>query len=293
MFDAPECLKKYNQDEPLLQKEYKKMLREVNGEINKVKQGKRERELHEISMQNPFYEAQFMDGMTVSKPMSTYFEPIIKEENMREITKKGEFEAYYGFKCPEDEFELEKYFENLKDKSRAINLQSIFDIDAAMLPRKIQIISKDFLERSINFINPRKIQEKELMRICILFNKSVLIKKVLSYVFWIFLIFAQKQKTEKDRDELEALSEKLKKFLQSRYFLMLTRMGKNKDKILELLPILIAKSVMLIYHDNITHAIITNSDVDKKPVQFQAKEGLIDEVFGVLGFKEECPLYVY
>ena len=55
------------------------------------------------------------------------------------------------------------------------------------LPRSINIIIKDYIERSCNYINPKKIKEKDLMRICILANKSVLLKKIVSITFWVFL----------------------------------------------------------------------------------------------------------
>ena len=65
----------------------------------------------------------------------------------------------------------------------------------------------------------------------------------------------------------------LEKLLQKKYFLLMTRLHHPKEKVLEFLPILVAKAVLLIYAELI--------------------KGSVDEIFGILGYSNESPLFVY
>ena len=54
-------------------------------------------------------------------------------------------------------------------------------------PRSLSILTKDYLERSCFYINPKHIKYKNLVRICVLVSKTVLLKKILSCSFWLFV----------------------------------------------------------------------------------------------------------
>ena len=61
--------------------------------------------------------------------------------------------------------------------------------------------------------------------------------------------------------------------LQTKYYLLLSRLRKPKDTILELLPMIIARSILFILQE-----------------KFQDS---LDQIFGLIGHSQECPLFVY
>ena len=145
-------------------------------------------------------------------------------------------------------------------------------------PRKISILTKDYLERSCNFLNTKRIKEKELMRMVILCAESVLLKKMLSICFWLFVLHAQRLLTQHKKNNKQKLyishtHQQLTSLLRSKYFLLFSRLKSPKDRVLEFLPFLIGKAVLMIFEEKFNES--------------------LDEVFGIFGHSQQCMLFVY
>ena len=65
----------------------------------------------------------------------------------------------------------------------------------------------------------------------------------------------------------------MEKLLQEKYLALLCRLHQPKEKILEILPIIIGKALLIILNE------CSNDN--------------LEEIYGIFGFAPECALYVY
>jgi len=159
------------------------------------------------------------------------------------------------------------------------NKGSMERLDFLKLPRPQNILTKDYLERSCNFINPKNIKNKNLNRLVVLICKTIIFKKMLSITYWLFIYQVQlkrkkfKNMNQKSLEKIENMKTQLENLLHQKYFLLLARLRHPKDTILELLPFLFAKSILLIYYEKYNDS--------------------LEEIFGIFGFNSESYLFVY
>ena len=78
---------------------------------------------------------------------------------------------------------------------------------------------------------------------------------------------------EKIYNSIMNMKAQLEKLLQEKYLALLTRLHQPKEKVLEILPILIGKAILIILADNFNDN--------------------LEEVYGIFGFASECTLFVY
>jgi hypothetical protein len=64
-------------------------------------------------------------------------------------------------------------------------------LDFLKLPRPQNILTKDYLERSCNYINPKNIRNKNLDRLVVLISKTIIFKKMLSITYWLLIYHVQ------------------------------------------------------------------------------------------------------
>lgn len=65
----------------------------------------------------------------------------------------------------------------------------------------------------------------------------------------------------------------LQQLFRKKYFLLITRLNNPKEVVVEYLPVLLGKAILTIYQEHV--------------------EGQVDQIFGILGYSQECPLFVY
>jgi len=61
--------------------------------------------------------------------------------------------------------------------------------------------------------------------------------------------------------------------LRAKYFLLFTRLKNPKERVLEFLPFILAKSVLFIFEEKFNET--------------------LDEIFGIFGHSQQCNLFVY
>ena len=69
------------------------------------------------------------------------------------------------------------------------------------------------------------------------------------------------------------MHKQLEKLLQEKYLALLSRLHRPKEKVLEILPLIIGKAILMILNE-------TSNDN-------------LEEIYGIFGFAPECALYVY
>ena len=85
----------------------------MNERTSKVKQAIRRRNLEKYDLENPFYEAQFLDAKFGPTKINEAFniEALLFEEKMKELNEEHDFETLFGYKVPKTEIELQEYLE--------------------------------------------------------------------------------------------------------------------------------------------------------------------------------------
>ncbi len=154
----------------------------------------------------------------------------------------------------------------------AVSLQ---ELNICFEPKIIQVILKDYMERSLNYLNPQKIRERNLVRVAEL-TKTLLLKQILSLLFWQFVVYLQIYKRRLPDGYKEATIEKNRQFeklLQEKYFQLLARLHQPKDLPLEIIPLLLAQSVIIILKEKMSDN--------------------LEEIYGMYGHAQECQLFVY
>ena len=117
---------------------------------------------------------------------------------------------------------------------------------------------RDFLARSTNFVNKAKLKVPELYRLTVLFSTSLLLKKILSSIWWLFIIYCQRlvhkgafdrnAPDEGHRQKVEVLEKQLEQVLKDKYFLLHSRLLQDASNhiVLDFLPFLMGKAVLMI-----------------------------------------------
>ena len=82
--------------------------------LSQVKQKIRKSNILKYELENPFNEAQFLDGRFGESSLNEVLniEPILFEEKMKELNEENDFDKLYGFKVPKTDIELQDYLEN-------------------------------------------------------------------------------------------------------------------------------------------------------------------------------------
>ena len=111
---------------------------------------------------------------------------------MKEMESPDDFDRLYGQSLDQ---ESNDEFVGTLDKGNKMALDRLDLLSCSVAqPRAVSILTKDYLERSCCFINPKHIRSKNLARICILASRTVLLKKILSLTFWLFVHHVQSTK---------------------------------------------------------------------------------------------------
>lgn len=104
---------------------------------------------------------------------------------------------------------------------------------------------------AVNFIKQKAVQDQALVRMCTV-ARTNLYKNIFVLALLLYLIALAKIKHERAQfvatatmKKLEERAPKLQALLQKYYYRLLARLHKPKDRILELLPLTLAKTAML------------------------------------------------
>lgn len=152
-------------------------------------------------------------------------------------------------------------------------------LTASMSQTLAVLFSPELQVNAVNYLKPQSILAPILVRVCTI-ARTKLYKNIFMLTLLLYLISLVKLKQERAQfvsDEimntLEKRSRKFQELLQKYYYRLLARLHKPKGRILELLPLTLAKTVLLSME------------------RYQMEQ--LDAIYGMFNSAAECQSFVY